>query len=198
MNINNLYGAVGGSSISSVGSTGGVPSASPSSIPPPMSAGAGASSATISGPAQFFSEMEQLCQLNPTQFKAVAAQVATAFQNAAGQASGRQAQALTALANQFSQAAQTGSLQPPQAAAQGASQAATPPASSLTTSSTGASDPSGATGIGHHHHRHHHGGAGSSSIQQAFQNALSIVDQALQGTSSGSSPSTPSTSTASA
>jgi hypothetical protein len=140
--------------------------------------GSDTSSARISGPAQFFSEMERLSQRNPNRFKAVAAQVATAFQNAAGQASGRQAQALTALANQFSQAAQTGSLRPPQAAA--------------STSPSGHSAPSAAGS--HHHHRRPDGGGGSSSVQKAFQSALSIVDQALQGSSSGSSSSsTPST-----
>jgi hypothetical protein len=116
--------------------------------------------------------LQQLSQQNPTEFKAVAAQLATTFQNAASGASGQDAKALTALANQFTQAAQTGSLQPPQ----------------------GSQTPQGVGG-GHHHHHHHGGGGGSSAgpssaIQQAFQSAISELAQATGGTSSGSTSST--------
>jgi|HubBroStandDraft_5_1064220.scaffolds.fasta_scaffold384512_1 hypothetical protein len=144
---------------------------SPSSVPP--AATGSAATASISTPAQFFNQLQQLSQQDPTQFKAVASQLATSFQNAASQASGPQAKALNNLANQLDQAAQTGQLQPPQSAqgAAGSSQA----------------------GGGYHHH-HHHGGGGSASgqsseVQQAFQTAVGILDQALQTTPSSTSTS---------
>ncbi len=112
MNVNNLASLLGNSATSLAATVGAATgNGSTSSIPPPM---AGASTASISTPGQFMSEMQQLSQQNPTEFKSVAAQVATAFQNAASQASGPEAKLLTSLANMFSQAAQTGTLQPPQ------------------------------------------------------------------------------------
>src|ERR1700722_12303152 len=112
-NLNSLYGNVTTSSLSALsGVTPAATSGSPSSIPP---AGA-AATASISTPGQFFSEMQQLSQQDPAEFKAVAAKVSAAMQTAAGQTSGPQATFLTHLANQFSQAAQTGTLQPPQGA----------------------------------------------------------------------------------
>lgn len=175
MNVsNNLFGNVGTSLLSNVGSTGSVTTntSSPSSIPPPMT---GAASTSISTPGQFFSEMQQLSQSNPTEFKTVAAAVAKSFQTAASQATGSQAQFLNNLANQFTQAAQTGTMPSPQGAQSGAQ--------GSQSSSTG----------GHHHH--HHGGGGSmsqsSSVQQAFQSAMSILEQATGSTSStGTSTST--------
>src|ERR1017187_5940613 len=123
--------------------------------------------------------MQQLAQQNPTEFKAVAAQVAAAFQNAASQTSGPQAQFLTKLANQFSQAAQTGSLQPPQGAQ--SAQAGQAPQGAQ-----GASAGQAGGAAGAHHHRHHGGGgsvAQSSAVQQAFQSIMNILEQATQGTS---------------
>ncbi len=78
MNVsNNLFGNIGSSLLSNVGSTAATTTtASPSSIPPPM---AGAASTSISTPGQFFSEMQQLSQSNPTEFKTVAAAVAKSF-----------------------------------------------------------------------------------------------------------------------
>jgi hypothetical protein len=175
MNIQNLYSSLTTTSATNVASVTNA-TGSPSSIPP--AAGTGASTASISGPGQLFSELQQLSQNNPTEFKAVASQLASSFQTAAGQASGSDAKVLTNLANQFSQAAQTGQLQPPPGAqsAQGAAPA------------TGQSGSSG-----HHHHHHHHGGGsgGSSAIQQAFENATSIVDQALGTSASTSTSSSP-------
>jgi hypothetical protein len=82
---------------------------------------------------------------------------------------------LTRLADQFSQASQTGSLTPTQSTQQG---------------STGVSG-------GHGHHHHHGGGGGgnaalafastSPNVDQAYQSALSVVTQA---TSAGSSSTT--------
>jgi len=172
MNIPNVYGNAPSSP------TTGVDAITPSTATPSgASAGIGAAAtATISTPGQLFGELQQLSQQDPSKFKAVAAQLATIFQNGASQASGPQAQFLTQLANQFTQASQTGTLQSPQSAQ---------PAAGV----------SAATG-GHHHHHHHHGGGGggalaiggdSSDVDQAYQSALSVVTQATGGSSTSSS-----------
>ena len=180
MNVNNLYGNLSNSPLTNVGSVGAVGTSTPSmsSIPPAMG---GAATAAISTPGQFFSEMQQLSQQNPAEFKAVAAQVATSFQNAASQTSGPQAQVLNNLANQLNQAAQTGSLQAPQG-----------PQVAQATSGAGSAESQGA-----HHHHHNHGGGGSmgaggqsSAVDQAFQNAMSILTQATQATTSSLASST--------
>jgi hypothetical protein len=169
MNISSLYGSLGGAAMANVSTAATAATqvgASPSSAPP---ATGGAASASISTPGQFMSEMQQLSQSNPTEFKAVASQVAASFQSAASQATGQQAQVLSGLASTFTQAAQTGSLQAGQ---------------------------SRGTAGAHHHHHHHGGGSsssGSSSIAQAFESAMSILTQVTQG---GSAPAT-STSSAS-
>jgi hypothetical protein len=184
MNINSLYGTMQTTPTSNVGAVN-QSNQTPSSIPPGIG---GAASATISTPAQLFSEMQQLSQQNPSEFKAVAAQLATTFQSAASQATGPQAKLLTAIANQFTQASQTGSLQPPQ------SQGGQAPGQSAPTSQTG-------EGSGHHHHHHNGGGGGgstgaSSEVAQAFESAMTVLTQAVSGTST-SSTSSASTSTTS-
>lgn len=171
MNINNIYGTTPAEPTAPVGSA-----TQSTAAPASLGSGSGpAATATLSTPGQLFGELQQLSQQDPAKFKAVAAQLATTFQNAASQASGPQAQFLTQLANQFTQAAQTGTLQPPQGA-QGA----------------------GASSGGHHHHHHHGGGGGgggvssivgsdSSDVNQAYQSALSIVEQATGATGSATS-----------
>jgi hypothetical protein len=171
MNINNIQGTA-----ATTAATGVDPIAQPAASPTsPLSGSGPAATASFSAGGQLFGELQQLSQQDPTQFKAVAAQIATTFQNAASQASGPQAQFLTHLANQFTQAAQTGTLAPPQG----------------TPGAGGAGEAAG----GHHHHHHHGGGGGgggaaailgsdSSDVNQAYQSALSVVAQA---TSSGSS-----------
>ena len=165
MNINGISGATGTAPASALDSVGGA--SRNSSVPP--AAGA-AAVATISQPGQLFAQLQQLSQQNPTEFKAVAAQLASTFQTAAQGATGSDAKVLNGLASQFQQAAQTGTLQP--------------------TQSQGAQGASG----GHHHHHHHGGGqsAGgpSSAVQQAFADAFGIVSQAVDGTSSASSSTT--------
>ncbi len=137
------------------------------------SSASAASSTSISSAGQLFSQLQQLSQSNPTEFKAVASQLATTFQTAASQTGGPQAKALTNLSDQMTQAAQTGALQAPQ-------------------SGQGSSSSSGAGG----HHHHHHGGGGgdgssssssSSAVQVALQTALGVVSQA---TSDGTTVST--------
>jgi hypothetical protein len=162
----------------------GAVSTSPSSAPSAI--GSGSSTATISSPAQLFSELQQLSQSDPTEFKAVASQLATSFQQAASQSSGPDAKVLGNLANMFTQAAQTGQLQAPQGAQGGAS--------------AGAGGAAGASGYHHHHHHGGGGGGGGGAIEQAFQSAASILDQALEGpfgSSSSSSASSASTSSSS-
>jgi hypothetical protein len=184
MNISSLYGSFGTTATSNVAAVGQA-SASPSSVPP---AAAGAATTSISAQGQFFSEMQQLSQTNPTEFKAVASQVAASFQSAASQATGQQAQFLSNLAGTFTQAAQTGSLQPPSvgpSASATASQAAESGqgASAHGQTSIPAGQPGGAGGAHHHHHRRGGGGATlqSSSIQQAFASAMGILTQATSG-----------------
>lgn len=167
MNINNVYG--------NVATTPTAPAAAITQAPAPTSSvvsGSGpAATTTLSTPGQLYGELQQLSQQDPAKFKAVAAQLATNFQNAASQATGPQAQFLTQLASQFTQAAQTGTLQPPQSA-QGVNGA----------------------GGGHHHHHHHGGGGGgalaaitgsqSSDVNQAYESALSVVAQATGASAS--------------
>jgi hypothetical protein len=172
MSIQNVYGSIATTPTPDLTSVG-TPTRTTGSIPPPAS---GAASATISAPGQLFSEMQQLSQSNATEFKAVASQLAKSFQNAANQASGQDAQVLSSVASRFSQAAQTGSLQPPQ------------PTTAPAAAATGAQAGSGA-----HHHHHHHGGSGgggqSSVVDQAFQSAMTILNQATQGTTATQSTS---------
>ena len=82
MNINNLYGSIATNQTSEVGAIN-TSTQGAGSIPP---AAGGAETATISTPGQFFSDLQQLSQSNPAQFKQVAAQLATNFQNAASSA----------------------------------------------------------------------------------------------------------------
>ncbi len=180
MSIQNIYGSIATTQTSDVSAIGTSTTAA-GSVPPPVG---GAESATISTPGQLFSELQQLSQSDPTKFKAVAGQLATSFQNAAANATGPEAKMLTNLANTFSAASQSGTLQPPQAQA-------------------GAAQAGGASGSGgaHHHHHHHGGGSGgsgqSSAMDQAFQNAMTILTQATQGTSATTSTLTSTTPTAS-
>jgi hypothetical protein len=180
MNVSNsLIGSLGSSLLTNTTSAtsstgvGATATARPSSVPPGMG---GAGSTSISTPGQFFSQMQQLSQQNPTEFKSVAAQVAKVFQTAASEASGPQAQVLTNLANQLTQAAQTGTLQSAQ------------PAEASQATQSAQTSPSAGGARGHHHHHRHGAGKGSmsqsSGVQQAFQSAMQVLTQA---TSSGGS-----------
>jgi hypothetical protein len=175
MNINNVYG-----NIATAPTTGVDAITQPAGVASTSTSGSGpAATTSLSTPGQLFGELQQLSQQDPAKFKAVAAQLATNFQNAASQASGPQAQFLTQLANQFTQASQTGTLQPPSGA-------------------QGTQGVGGAAG-GHHHHHHHGAGGGggaaaaimgdSSDVNQAYQSALGIVSQATGA--SGSTTSSP-------
>jgi hypothetical protein len=177
MNISSVSSANSSTTqVASVGAVGPAGLSDVSLVSPP---GGAAASASISTPGQFFSQMQQLSQQNPTAFKSVAAEVATTFQNAASQTTGQQAQLLNKLANVFSQASQTGSLQAPEGG----------PFTQALQATQGGSGQAGGSTAAHHHHHHHHGGGGgalpadssSSDVQQAYESVLSIVTQATQG-----------------
>lgn len=181
MSIQNISGGISTYQTSDINAVN-TSTTSASSVPPAM---AGAETASISTPGQFFSELQQLSQSNPTEFKQVASQLATSFQNAASSATGADAKRLTALANSLSQASQTGTLQPPQ-----------PPPGAAAAGQAGSAGGSG----GAHHHHHHHGGGGggggggqSSAMNQAFTDAMSILTQSLSSSSSSTSTSTATT-----
>lgn len=64
----------------------------------------------VSQRAQLMHQLQQLAQSNPEKFKQVTAALAQELSDAAGQASGAQAQHLTDLSKAFDQASQTGQL----------------------------------------------------------------------------------------
>jgi len=195
MHVNSNYSSLEASGLSQA--SGVSSSGSPSSVPPPPGS-QGATTTSISSPGQLFSDLQQLSQQNPTQFQSVAAQLASSFQTAAGQASGPQAQFLTNVANQLTQAAQTGTLSAPQSAgsatpAQSTAQAASTAQTASAAPAQSASSSSQSGGAHHHHHHHHGGSSQSSQVQEAFQSAISVVSQALQGGSTTGSATTPAT-----
>jgi hypothetical protein len=126
------------------------------------SASTPASSTSVSKPAEFMAKLSQLLQQDPAKFKQVTQQISDQLKTAAQSASGPQAQFLTKLSDDFSQASSSGSLaslQPP------------------------GGDNEHATVGGHHHHGGgHHGGGGSGGIESVMSNALAEINQALSGT----------------
>ncbi|MGA3122560.1 MAG: hypothetical protein ABSF69_17485 [Polyangiaceae bacterium] len=138
----------------------------PKTLPPPPKAPAITTS--ISQPAQFLSEMQQLSQQEPTRFNTVARQVAASFRQAASQASGVDAQSLTHLATQFALAAQSGRLQPLPTTG---SRAPDPPRGGIQSAG-----PSGGS-IAPRSYRPDDDGTGtqSSVVGQAFQTAAEIL-----------------------
>jgi hypothetical protein len=184
MNVHDVYATLANALVRNVGSAATTGTPSPSSSQPTTKDAA--TSTTISTPAQFFSQMQQLAQQDPAEFKTVAAQVATTFQSAATQASGPQAMILSNLASQFNQAAETGTLQPPRGSSTNQTGQAAQGAEAGQASQTGQTAPlarSGRTGGSRHHHPQGGGGSTmSSEVQQAFQNAMAVFTNATQGT----------------
>jgi hypothetical protein len=127
--------------------------------------GAGTVSASISGPGQLYSELQQLQAQNPTEFKQVVSQIASQLEAAAQQQGSSNAGSfLSDLASKFTSVANGGDLsqlQPHQ--------------------------------HGHHGHQTYDSNgqasgtqsSSSSSIQQLLQTIISEVTQALNGQSSG-------------
>jgi HSP90 family molecular chaperone len=137
----------------------------------------GQDSATVSGPGQFFSQLQQLQSQDPTEFKQIASTIASQLQTAASQTTGNQSQFLSTLATNFNTAATTGnltSLEPHHRSHEGhgtynqAGQV-TPTSSATTASSTS---------------------TGGLNVQQLFANISSEVTQALAGITSGTSGTT--------
>jgi len=113
------------------------------------------------------SELQQLQQTNPTQFKTVMADIASTLQADAKNATGTQATFLNNLATQFSQAAQTGQMPNLQ--------------------------PQGQQAAGGHHHHHVQSyqsqsassttgatSSSSSSSQQTSFSLVQVIQNALQ------------------
>jgi hypothetical protein len=76
----------------------------------PGGAGVAQSSATISGPGQLLSNLQQLQAQNPAKFQQVVSQIASQLQAAAQQTQGAQSTYLSNLAAQFQSVANGGSL----------------------------------------------------------------------------------------
>jgi hypothetical protein len=184
MNINSLFGSVASNPTSNVNAVSTSATTSTSSIPP-----SAAANAAISTPGQFLSQMQALSQSNPAEFKSVAAQVATTCQNAASQSTGPASQFLSGLANQFSQAAQTGTLALP--STQGG------PATQGISGAQGAQATQSGSPAVHHHHHHHGGGGGmqSSEVAQAFGSAMDVLTSATSATSSSTTSTAPAATT---
>jgi hypothetical protein len=78
-------------------------------------------SVQISGPAQLYSQLQQLQSQNPTSFKQVTSEIASQLQAASAQATGGEAGFLANLASKFQTAANTGSASPLQPSQAGSS-----------------------------------------------------------------------------
>ena len=125
--------------------------------------GVSQSSATISGPGQLLSDLQQLQTQNPQQFQQVISQITAQLQQAATTASNNgntaQANQLTQLAKSFQNAASGGQL---------------PTAAQL--------QQAGLSGQHHHHHGGGHHGSSStqSTALNAFQTQASATDSQSQ------------------
>jgi hypothetical protein len=126
-----------------------------------------ATSTNVSKPGELMSKLSQLLQQDPAKFKEVTQQISDELKTAAQSASGPQASFLNKLSENFAQASSSGSL------------SALQPQGS----------PGGVSGH-HHHHGGGHSGGGGGGIESVISTALDQVNQALSGTSSGSSSST--------
>jgi hypothetical protein len=122
-----------------------------SSIAPAQSASVSTTDgADLSGPAQFFSALQQLSVSNPSQFKQITAQISQQLNAAAQSATDpNEAQQLRAVASRFQQASQTGDFS--------SLQTQPPSGADASTSASGSAQGH----LGHHHH--HHGGYSQAS-----------------------------------
>jgi hypothetical protein len=143
-----------------------------SSIPPAPNASPAATK-NVSPGGDLMSKLAKLQQQDPAKFKEVVSQIATDVKAAAGKATGEQATELNKIADNFSQAATTGSLQSMQPAG-------------------------GGPGAAHHKggHRGHHGMGGAGSVMQSIvQGAIGQVDKALSA-ATPAAPAAPAATTA--
>jgi hypothetical protein len=153
--------------ISSIGSNYGLDALNPTQTAAAQSASGVATtdSAQLSPMANLLNQLQQLQQTDPNKFKSVMSTIADTLKADAQNASGPQAQRLDALADKFSQAAQTGQMPDlqPKGQQQGAS--------------------------GHHHHHHQvqsykqDADAATSGQNQPSFNLAQIIQTALQQSS---------------
>lgn len=121
----------------------------------------------ISPAGDFLSKLQQLQSSNPAQFKQTMTDISNQLTSAAGNATGPQAQMLTALAGKFQSASQSGDLSAFQTQpGQTPYDTTNDPLASL----MGA----GGTGAAHHHHGHghHHKSVQSGDDAASTQNSL--------------------------
>jgi hypothetical protein len=159
------------SSITSSSSTTDIQGVTPSAISP-TNALASADAANgvnvdISKPGQLFSQLSSLAQNDPDQFKAVSADIAQKLKDAAGSASGGQADFLNKIADRFQSASQSGNV------------------SDLAPPNAGKARHHG----GHHGGGHHGGSTGGGGGGSAGQTIEGIISSALSAASSSSSSS---------
>ena len=116
-------------------------------------AGAPQDSTEVSAFARSMQQLQQLQSSDPAKFKQVMSEIASKLQDAAGKASGPEAQFLAKEAAQFQQAAQTGQMPQP-----------------------------GAHGHGHHHHHHSQASSGTQAYAASGPSGAlgQIISQALQ------------------
>jgi hypothetical protein len=134
------------------------PTTTPSTAPVTSSEAANGVNVDISRPGQLFSELSSLAQSNPDQFKSVSADIAAKLKDAAGSATGSQADFLNKIADRFQSASQSGNISDLQ--------------------------PNQGGGGRMHGHRHHHGGGGGGASSTGGEGGES-VGQILQGIISG-------------
>lgn len=124
------------------------------STPAPTSDAPGApATANISGPGRMFHQLSELSKSDPTKFKQVVSDMASALRADAQNATGDQASRLSQLADRLDKVAQSGNL-----------------------SDMAPQRGSGSEGAHHAHHGgHHHGGGGAvfSDLESAFSSAMS-------------------------
>jgi len=113
----------------------------------------------ISRPGQLFSQLASLAQSNPADFKSVTADIAQKLKDAAGSATGSQADFLNKIADRFQSASQSGNI-------------------------SDLAPPQGGRAHGHRHHGHHGGGGGGGGASTGGEGGES-VGQILQGIISG-------------
>lgn len=127
------------------------------------------SSATISGPGQLLSNLQQLQSQDPTKFKQVVFQITSQLQTAAQQVQGPGSDFLANLSAKFQNVADGGS--PSQLQPSSSSTSTTPitPAAPTTPSTNNASNSS----VSQPHHHHHH------QAQQAYNQASQSQSQGV-------------------
>ncbi len=163
MDINSISSLYSSPAVSGVSATGSSSSATS------VDGASSAVSVDLSQPGQLFSQLQNLAQTDPTQFKQVTAEIASQLKDAASSQTGKQADFLNNLAGRFETASQSGKMSdlapPQQAQAQ--------------------------SGAHHHHHAHAQSGSSTQSgvsssqsgAESLFQQVQDIIANALSSAS---------------